>query len=131
MYGTNPFCNLPFYGQDYRNTNPMQQPAINQTFQLSPTQTNSTIRYAKDLDEVKRSLVFGDTFFIDKDYTHLWHRNASGVIKSYSLEEIIEQDDKDKRIAELEAKLASLEKEMKFNEPTANASNNNPITTNP
>ena len=131
MYGTNPFYNLPFYGQDYRNTNPMQQPAINQTFQLSPTQTNSTIKYAKDLDEVKRSLVFGDTFFIDKDYTHLWHRNASGVIKSYSLEEIIEQDDKDKRIAELEAKLASLEKEMKFNEPTANASNNNPITTNP
>lgn len=130
MYGTNPFYNPSFYGQDYRATNPMQQPAINQTFQLSPTQTNSTIRYAKDLDEVKRSLVFGDTFFIDKDYTHLWHRNASGVIKSYSLEEIIEQDDKDKRIAELEAKLASLEKEMKSNEPTAISSNNIPTTTN-
>ena len=125
MYGTNPFYNPSFYGQ----TNPMQnqQPAINQIFQLSPS--NSSIRYAKDIDDVKKSLVFTDTLFVDKDFNYLWFKNTSGNIKTYSLEEITEQDEKDKKIAELEAKIKSLEKEMVKHEPTTNASIKDTITT--
>ena len=125
MYGTNPFYNPSFYGQ----TNPMQnqQPAINQTFQLSPS--NSSIRYAKDIDDVKKSLVFTDALFVDKDFNYLWFKNTSGNIKTYSLEEITEQDEKDKKIAELEAKIKSLEKEMIKHEPTTNASIKDTITT--
>ena len=126
MYGTNPFYNPSFYGQ----INPMQnqQPAINQTFQLSPS--NSSIRYAKDIDDVRKSLVLTDTLFVDKDFNHLWFKNTSGNIKTYSLEEITEQDEKDKKIAELEAKIKSLEKEMIKYEPTANASTKDAIATN-
>ena len=69
-------------------------------------------------------------FDINKDFNMLWRKNNIGEIKSYSLEEIVEQDEKDQKIAELEAKIASLEKERKSNESTGNASTNNAITTN-
>ena len=130
MYGNNPFYNsqfsVPYYSQDM---NKLHQPtSINQTFQLNPNQ--NVMRFVNNIDDVKNTLVFGDTFFIDKDFTTLWRKDATGQIKTYTLEEVIEQDDKDRKISELEAKIEALEKEMSKNEPTSNASSSSTVTTN-
>lgn len=85
-------------------------PSINQTFQLSSN--NNGINYAKDIDDVKKELVLNNTLFINREYTLLWHKNTGGEIKSYRLEEIIELDEKDKKIADLMSKIELLEKEV-------------------
>lgn len=100
------------------NQNQPQTPQINQNFQLAPTQ-NSGIRYASSIDDVKKELVFADTLFINKEYSLLWFKNASGDVKTYGLKEIIELDEKDRKIAELEAKINMLVKE-KENEQYVN-----------
>ena len=130
MYGNNPFYSsqfsVPYYSQDM---NKLHQPtSINQTFQLNPNQ--NVMRFVNNIDDVKNTLVFGDTFFIDKDFATLWRKDATGQIKTYTLEEVIEQDDKDRKISELEAKIEALEKEMSKNEPTSNASSSSTVTTN-
>ena len=93
------------------------QPApITQNFQLAPNQNQNGIKYANSIDDVKKELVFVDTLFVDKDYTQLWLKNALGEVKTYKLEEVIEVDEKDRKIAELTAKIDKLESEMKSNE---------------
>ena len=91
MYGTSPYFNQQAYQQDLINMRdrldkqiqqaqmtPQHQPtAINQTFQLSSTQNSSGIKFAKDIDEVKKELVFTDTLFVNKEYTLLWYKNAN------------------------------------------------------
>ena len=90
--------------------NQTQQPTpITQNFQLAPNQSNNVIKYAESIDEVKKELVFADTLFVNKEFTLLWYKNASGEVKTYGLKEIIELDEKDRRIAELEAKIKKLE----------------------
>ena len=93
-----------------QNQPQMSQPSINQTFQLSNPQ-NQGIKYVNSIDDVKKELVFADTLFVNKEYTHLWLKNASGEVKMYELNEIIERDPKDLKIAELEAKIDMLIKE--------------------
>lgn len=89
-----------------------QQPApITQNFQLAPNQGNQGIKYANTIDDVKKELVFNDTLFVNKEYTYLWYKNASGEIKTYELKEMIVKDEKDVKIAELEAKIDMLVKE--------------------
>ncbi len=98
-----------------------QQPQptpITQNFQLAPNQNNG-IKYANTIEDVKKELVFADTLFIDKEHTKLWIKNASGEIKTYELMEIIEMDEKDRKIADLEAKINMLVKE-KENEQYVN-----------
>lgn len=88
-----------------------QTPQINQNFQLAPSQNNNGIKYVNSIDDVKKELVFVDTLFVNKEYTQLWHKNASGEIKTYELREIIEKDEKDLKIEQLEAKINMLVKE--------------------
>lgn len=104
--------------------NQPQQAPITQNFQLAPTQNQNGIKYVKDIDEVKKELVFVDTLFVNKEYTQLWHKNALGEIKTYNLEEVIEMDEKDRKIAELMKKIDMLESEMKKNESTINVNAN-------
>ena len=135
MYG-NPYYNQQAYQQDLMNMRdrldkqiqqaqmPMQQPQqapITQNFQLAPNQNQNTIKYANTIDEVKKELVFNDTLFVNKEYTLLWLKNALGEVKTYKLEEVIEIDEKDKKINELMAKIERLESEMKKNESTTNS----------
>lgn len=98
----------------YQNMPMQNQPAINQTFQLA--NNSNGIKFANDIDEVKRELVFSDTLFVNKEFTLLWAKNASGLIKTYSLEEIIELDEKDRKINELMEKINLLEREIKKDE---------------
>lgn len=84
-----------------------QQPAINQTFQLAPT-NNHTVRYADTIDDVSRETVYYDTPFFSKDMSVLWFKNAKGEIKSYELNEIIPKDDKDIQIEFLQSQIEEL-----------------------
>ena len=84
-----------------------QQPAINQTFQLAPT-NNHTIRYANTIDDVIKETVYYDTPFFSKDMTVLWIKNANGEIKTYELNEIIAKDEKDMQIELLMSKVNEL-----------------------
>lgn len=90
---------------------------LTQNFQLAPnSNSNNGIKYANSIEEVKNELVFGDTLFINKEYSVLWFKNARGDVKTYQLIEIVEKDEKDLKIAELEAKINMLEKEKINNE---------------
>jgi hypothetical protein len=97
--------------QQMQNPQYQQTPQINQTFQLSSNQNNSGIKYVNSIDDVKKELVFTDTLFVNKDYTQLWLKNATGEVKTYALSEIIELDPQQLRIKELEAKIDMLVKE--------------------
>ena len=92
-----------------------QQPAINQTFQLAPT-NNHTMRYAETIDEVKKEPVYTDTPFFSKDMSIVWIKNNKGEIKSYELNEIIHKDEKDLQIEFLQAQINELKREMVNNE---------------
>lgn len=81
-----------------------QQPAINQTFQLAPT-NNHTMRYANTIDDVAKETVYFDTPFFSKDMTVLWVKNVKGEIKSYELSEIVKKDEKDIQIELLQAQI--------------------------
>lgn len=100
------------------NQNNQQPTPITQNFQIAPNQSNQGIKYVSSIDDVKKELVFTDTLFVTKDFKQLWFKNASGDIKTYDLSEVIELDEKDKKIAELMARIDTLEKE-KSNEQYA------------
>lgn len=93
------------------NQNNQQPVPITQNFQLAPNQSNQGIKYVNTIDDVKKELVFNDTLFVNKEYTYLWYKNASGEIKTYELKEMVVRDEKDVKIAELEAKINMLVKE--------------------
>lgn len=81
-----------------------QQPAINQTFQLAPT-NNHSMRYANTIDDVAKENVYNDTPFFSKDMSVVWIKNTKGEIKSYELIEIIKKDEKDMQIEMLQAQI--------------------------
>lgn len=88
--------------------NAMQQPTnLTQNFQLAPN-TNVAIRYADSIEDVQKSFVIGDTPFFSKDLSVLWIKNTKGEIKSYSVTEIIQKDEKDLQIEFLQAQLNEL-----------------------
>lgn len=98
---------------------PQPQPVpITQNFQIAPNHNQSQfgIRYANSIDDVKNEMTFMDTLFVNRDFTNLWVKNATGGIKTYELKEIIELDEKDREIANLRSRIDELEKEIKENE---------------
>lgn len=94
-------------------TNSMQQnqPSINQTFQLAPTNQNS-IKYANSIEEVQKDIVIGDTPYFSNDMSVVWIKNTKGEIKSYELNEIVRKDKKDMIIENLQYQLQELRKEF-------------------
>ena len=84
-------------------------PAINQTFQIAPN--SSTMRFANNIEDVRKELVAGDTPFFSNDLSVLWIKNTKGDIKSYELSEIVLKDDKDILIDSLKAQIEELKKE--------------------
>lgn len=107
--------------------NQPQATPITQNFQLAPNQNANGIKYVNSIEDVKKELVFADTLFTNKEYTLLWFKNASGDVKTYELKEIIELDEKDRKIADLEAKINMLVKE-KENEQYVNENVNGATT---
>lgn len=88
-----------------------QTPAINQTFQLSNPQQNINDfdgKYVSNIDEVKNTLTLKNTLFVNKEMNTLWFKDAAGNIKTYSLSEVIELDEKDKMIINLQNQIEEL-----------------------
>ena len=106
--------------QQYTQTQPTQQPSINQTFQLaSPNPTSQFgLKYASTIDDVNKEIVYFDTPFFSKDMSVVWIKNVKGEIKSYELNEIIKKDSKDIQIDLLMAQIEEL-KGMIKNERSA------------
>lgn len=109
------------------NQNQPQTAPITQNFQLAPNQNNQGIKYVNSIEDVKKELVFADTLFVNKEYSFLWYKNASGEVKTYELKEIIELDEKDIKIKELEEKINMLVKERE-NEQYVNENANGTTT---
>lgn len=80
---------------------------ITQNFQLAPS-NNSPIRYAESIEDVQKDVVIGDTPYFSKDLSVLWIKNTKGEIRSYSLTEIVQKDEKDLMIESLQAQLNEL-----------------------
>ena len=94
------------------------QPAINQTFQLG----NNTggIRYANNIEEVKKENVLADTPYFSKDMSILWIKTSQNEVKAYELREIVEKDEKDLQIEFLIAQIEELKKGVKDEPVDAN-----------
>ncbi len=95
------------------------QPAINQTFQLAPT-NQSVMKFANTFDDVNKEMVYSDTPFFSKDLSVVWIKNSKGEIKSYEMKEIVQKDEKDLKIDYLIAQIAELKKGMNKNESNDN-----------
>lgn len=97
---------------------------ITQNFQLAPNNQSSKINYCENIEDVRKELVFADTLFINKECSQLWLKNASGDIKTYELKEIVILDEKDLKIAQLEAKINMLENGGVNSESNVNVNEN-------
>lgn len=112
--------------------NQMQQPTapITQNFQLAPNSSNKADLdgfFAKDVEDVKSKLVFNDSLFVDKDFKFLWRKDVYGNIKTFTLAEVVELDEKDKQIMELQKQIEEM-KEMVLNGKSNNANDDESIT---
>lgn len=94
--------------REQMKNNANQQPAINQTFQLAPSNLGG-LRYFNTIDEVDKEVVYNDTPFFSKDMAVLWLKNTKGEIRTYELKEIVPLDDKDVQIQYLQARIDKLE----------------------
>lgn len=94
--------------QQLQNTQPMQQTPITQNFQITPQNSNPNelqSAYVNNIDEVKNIFMTRNGIFVNKDLSTLWFKNTEGNIKTFSLIEIIEKDEKDKEIDSLRKQL--------------------------
>jgi len=99
----------------YQNI-PQNTPSINQTFQIAPNQYNSNNDYdaktAKSVDDVKNTLAMKTTLFLNDNKDTLWIKDVNGNVKTYALQEVIELDEKDKKILELQKQIDELKGEI-------------------
>ena len=98
----------------------IQQPAINQTFQLAPTNSH-TMKFVNTIDDVNKEFVYFDTPFFSKDMSVLWIKNVKGDIKTYELNEIVPKDSKDMQIEYLQSQIEELKGMIKNDEHITNA----------
>jgi hypothetical protein len=98
---------------------------LTQNFQLAPN-NQGAIRYANSLDEVQKEQCYVDTPFFSKDLSVVWIKNNKGEVRSYTLTEIIQKDQKDLLIENLQMQINELKKGMsnyaKSNDDDANES---------
>ena len=112
---------------------PQPQPQIHQSFQLAPQNSFSEIqaKYVSDINDVKNTFVMSLGMFLNKEMTTLWLKNINGEIRTFSLNEIIEQDPKDIEINNLKQELENMKllvsenkvKEEKEDMPRASTKN--------
>lgn len=106
--------------QYQQNQMQMQQPVtqpITQNFQLAPQPTNNEIqaKYVNNIDDVKNTFVMTTGLFVNKEMNTLWFKNVNGDIRTFNLQEIIEQDERDLEIQRLRNEIENM-KGMIMNE---------------
>lgn len=87
---------------------PMQQPMspvpITQNFQISPQSNNPNdlqSSYVNNIDEVRNIFMQKNGVFVNKDLSNMWFKNTEGNIRTFTITEIIEKDEKDIEIDNL------------------------------
>lgn len=113
------------------NQNQMQQQQqpvpITQNFQLAPNPTNNELesKYVNNIDEVRNTFVMKTGVFVNKDFTSMWVKTTDGNIKTYELNEVIQQDPKDVEINNLKQEIQRMREMINYgNESNVNNSNN-------
>lgn len=93
---------------------PTQPTPITQNFQLAPNPINNELeaKYANNIDDVKNTFVIKTGIFTTKDFSNIWIKDASGNIKTYKTEEVIELDEKDQKIKEQDNLILSLQNQI-------------------
>ena len=112
------------------NQNQMQQQQqpvpITQNFQLAPNPVNNELesKYANNIDEVRNTFVMKTGVFLNKDFTSMWVKTTDGNIKTYELNEVIQQDPKDGEINNLKQEIQRMREMINYgNESNVNNSN--------
>ena len=132
-----PNYNNPYYMPEPRDRMERQQlsPAqttpgnITQNFQLTSTPTyGSAFKYANTIDDVKHELVFGDTLFMNRDFTTMWLKNPSGDIRTFDVKEVVILDERDIEIQTLKNELAELKKVIQDATEGIKSTNEQPTT---
>ena len=128
------YNNNQFYMQDLQNMrekidrqmqqmqqlNQQQQqpiPQVTQNFSIAPTQNNTSeleAKYVNNIDEVKNTFVMKTGVFLNKDFTSLWVKTTDGNIKTYDLNEVIQQDPKDVEINNLKRELERMREMINY-----------------
>lgn len=97
--------------QQLQNTQPMQQSPITQNFQITPQNSNPSelqSAYVNNIDEVKNIFMTRNGIFVNKDLSTLWFKNTEGNIRTFTLAEVIEKDEKDIEIDNLKKQLEEM-----------------------
>lgn len=104
--------------EQYINRFQQQQPTLNQTIQVTPTPSQSIgLKHVKGIENVNSELVMVETPFVLDDYSVLFIKNAKGEVRTFTMEEIVPKDEKDKIIEQLRLENEEL-KGMISNEST-------------
>jgi len=105
---------------------PVQQPVqpITQNFSLAPNPSNSDLeaKYVDTVEEVKNTFVMKTGIFTNKDFSKIWIKDVTGKIRTFTTQEEIEIDERDRELQEKNNKIYSLEAQVKeLKEMMANA----------
>ena len=84
---------------------PPQPTNLTQNFQIAPNNGANGMKFVNGIQDVEKELVFSPTPFFDNAMSQMWVKDARGTIKSYTLAEVIEKDDKDLLIENLQAQI--------------------------
>ena len=93
-----------------------QQPVptnLTQNFQITPQASNPNelqSSYVSSVEEVRNTFMSKNGVFVNKELTTLWFKDTKGDIRTFTLSEIIEKDEKDIEIEELKKQIAELTK---------------------
>lgn len=97
--------------QQLRNR-PVATPTnLTQNFQITPQNTNPNelqSAYVNNAEEVKNTFMTKNGVFVDKNLTTLWFKNTEGKVRTFTLAEVIEKDEKDVEIESLKKQLQEM-----------------------
>lgn len=114
--------------QQFNQNQMQQQPTptnLTQNFQLAPNPTNNELesKYVNNIDEVRNTFVMKTGVFLNKDFTSMWVKTTDGNIKTYELNEVIQQDPKDVEINNLKQEIQRMREMINYgNESNVNNS---------
>lgn len=123
MAGYNP----NFYLQDLQNMRDridrtmqnyqqyQSQAPITQNFQITPQTNPNELQsaYVGNIDEVKGIFMTKNGVFVDRNLSNLWFKDTTGKIRTFTLSEVIEKDEKDIEIENLKKELEKLKSKKK------------------
>lgn len=99
------------YQQSQNQFMQQQQPQIQQTFQLNnPNQSTNDFdgKYAETIEDVRNTLVYKNSVFLNKDMNKMWIKDAGGNIRIFGLQEEIPVDENVAEINNLKQEVGEL-----------------------